>query len=82
MVIDIRHDGEKVSEELLKVLGQQAVESSKQGLGLGYYLANASIERLGGRLQINNQESGVLTRVQFPLHLLTVASAEENARHG
>jgi two-component system, sensor histidine kinase RegB len=67
LVFDILHDGDKVSEELLKVLGRQAVESGKNGLGLGYYLANATIERLGGRLQIVNQTPGVLTRVEFPL---------------
>lgn len=67
LVFDILHDGDRVSEDLLKVLGRQAVESSKNGLGLGYYLANATIERLGGRLQIGNQEHGVLTRIEFPL---------------
>lgn len=65
LVFDIMHDGEKVSESLLKVLGQKMVES-KNGLGLGYYLANATIERWGGRLQIKNSPEGVLTRIEFP----------------
>lgn len=76
LLVDIRHDGEKIREELLKMLGQQTVESSKQGLGLGYYLANASIERLGGRLQISNQDSGVLTRIRFPLAFMTAKHHE------
>lgn len=66
LVVDINHDGERVSEELLKTLGQKMVDSNKNSLGIGYYLANASIERLGGRLQIGNYDEGVLTRIIFP----------------
>ncbi len=67
LMLDILHDGDKVNDDLLKVLGRQIVESNKNGLGLGYYLANATIERLGGSLKIINQEQGVLTRIEFPL---------------
>ena len=67
MIIDIQHDGEKISDALLKTLGRQVVDSNKDGLGLGYYLANASIERLGGTIQISNQTTGVLTRIEFPI---------------
>lgn len=67
LIFDIQHDGNSVSEDLLKVLGRQVVESDKNGLGLGYYLANATIDRLGGRLQIGNNDEGVLTRIEFPL---------------
>ena len=76
VLFDIRHDGDKINNDLLKVLGRQVVESSKQGLGLGYYLANASIERLGGQLQISNLEAGVLTRARFPIALLGADNEE------
>jgi two-component system sensor histidine kinase RegB len=66
LVLDIHHDGEVLSEELLNTLGQQRVSSRKNSLGIGYYLANASIERLGGSLQIHNEQCGVVTRVLFP----------------
>lgn len=76
ILVDIRHDGKPVSDELLKLLGHQVVESSKQGLGLGYYLANASIERLGGQLHISNQGDGVLTRISFPRAMLEQGAYE------
>ncbi|NRB37318.1 MAG: HAMP domain-containing histidine kinase [Pseudomonadales bacterium] len=64
-IIKISHDGKSIDEGLLKQLGVQPVESSREGLGIGYYLANASIERLQGRLQIANGEAGVITTVKF-----------------
>jgi two-component system sensor histidine kinase RegB len=67
LTINIRHDGKAVNADLLNLLGRQAVSSSKQGLGLGYYLANASIEQLGGTVQLSNTDTGVLTRVEFPV---------------
>ncbi len=63
--IDIEHDGLPIKESLIKQLGLQLVKSTSNGLGMGYYLANASIERLGGRLQISNQNDTVLTRIVF-----------------
>lgn len=72
IIIEIRHDGNKVSEDLLKALGQKMVTSDKNSLGIGYYLANASINRLGGRLQISNQPHCVLTRITFPKEKLLV----------
>ncbi len=63
--ITINHDGEAVEEVMLGQLGKNTVKSEK-GLGIGYYLANASIEQLGGRLYIRNLEQGVSTVVELP----------------
>lgn len=65
VILDIKHDGAKISEPLIEQLGLQKITSQKEGLGIGYYLANASIERLEGKLQISNEVDGVLTRVIF-----------------
>lgn len=64
-IVEISHDGKAIDEGLIKLLGLQPVESSREGLGMGYYLANISIERLQGRLKISNQASGVVTTVIF-----------------
>ncbi len=67
LLIDIEHDGPLLDETLLKQLGKEVVASNK-GLGIGYYLANASIEQLGGQLFIVNREGkSVLTRITLPL---------------
>ncbi|CAA0116756.1 Sensor histidine kinase RegB [BD1-7 clade bacterium] len=64
-VLTITHDGDGISEALIEQLGLTRVASAKNGLGIGYYLANASIERLGGTLTIRNLDVGVETRVLF-----------------
>jgi two-component system sensor histidine kinase RegB len=46
-----------------------------QGLGLGLFLAQSTIKRLGGSLELfNRQEGGACTRIVLPLLGLTVAS--------
>ena len=64
ITITIDHDGEQLSEKLLQQLGKNTVKSQK-GLGIGYYLANASIEQLGGQLYIKNLKQGVSTMVKL-----------------
>jgi len=64
--LSILHDGEAISEDLLKSLGKQRVASNK-GMGIGNYLANASIEQLGGQLFIQNSDEGVLTQVYWQI---------------
>lgn len=72
-IFDIEHDGKPIALDMLQQLGRQVVASTKQGLGLGYYLANASIESIGGRVTMSNQPSSVLTRVEIPKVLLVKA---------
>ena len=64
-IIEIEHDGQAIAENLIQQLGIEPVESSRDGLGIGYYLANVSIERLGGRLKIDNRAGSVITTVIF-----------------
>lgn len=70
LIVDIVHDGSQIDDSLIQQLGLQRVTSSQEGLGIGYYLANASIERLGGSLTISNMKLGVLTRVTLPKALI------------
>ena len=69
ITLEIKQDGKKIS---IKVMddgsgldsmiqthaGKQAYSSKKQGLGLGLFLAHASIERLGGKIFLANQDQG------------------------
>ena len=57
--------GEGLSEQRLAELGQLP-QSSEQGLGLGQFLANVSIERLGGSIVRRNlAQGGMETLVGF-----------------
>ena len=67
LIIDLQHDGEKIETDLLDKLGTSLIESQNNGLGIGMYLANASIEQLGGSLALYNNDTGVLTRLTLPL---------------
>lgn len=70
--IDIHQHGEKIDKQLLAQLGNHIVESNTKGMGIGYYLANASINSLGGNVSLSNVESGVVTRVSLPTQQIIV----------
>lgn len=64
----IRDHGVGLPEEILSKLGKQLVSNKTEGLGMGYFLANASINRIGGRLSIRNlEEGGAETIVELPI---------------
>lgn len=60
--------GPGISPGLTHQLGRQPVVSSKQGLGVGLFLAYTTIERLGGRIEMESVlEGGTRTRITLPL---------------
>lgn len=61
----IRDYGHGIDSELLKGLGEQTVKS-EQGLGVAVFLSNATLERLGGRLELSNLDIGVQAKVTLP----------------
>lgn len=71
-IVEIKQEGNKIDSKLLKKLGVEKIDSTKGGLGLGYFLANASIEQLGGAVKIENTNTGVLTKVMLPLSSLSI----------
>ncbi len=63
--LQIRDYGPGLAANELAQLGQKPTQS-EQGLGLGQFLANVSIDSLGGRVERSNcTEGGVLTRIYF-----------------
>ncbi|WP_144392924.1 HAMP domain-containing histidine kinase [Pleionea sediminis] len=58
----------KTSEDIISQLGIAPLEST-QGLGIGFFLANSSIERLGGKVVLFKKDSKVITNVSLPLVL-------------
>ncbi len=68
--IIIRDHGPGVSEELLNQIGHSLLQQSEHGLGLGLLLTHATIERIGGSIQLENHpDGGSLTQVRVPLYL-------------
>jgi two-component system sensor histidine kinase RegB len=63
--LQIRDYGPGLPESDLAQLGKKP-SPSEQGLGLGQFLANVSIDSLGGKVERQNcADNGVLTRIYF-----------------
>lgn len=70
LAITVADRGPGLSEELRNMLGKTPVTTKDGGLGVGVYLANATIERIGGKLYIDNREGGG-TELQITLPLFS-----------
>jgi two-component system sensor histidine kinase RegB len=60
--------GPGLREDIFEQLGKQPVTTKPEGLGVGLYLAHATIRRLGGDLGVSNREQGgTAVRITMPL---------------
>jgi len=68
IIISVIDDGPGLNAMVQHHAGKQAYSSKSQGLGLGLFLAHASIERLGGKIFLANQvKGGAIVKVILPL---------------
>lgn len=68
LTVEIADRGPGLSDEIHDQLGRQPVTTKREGLGVGLYLAHATIRRLGGKLTISNREGGgTLLTITLPL---------------
>jgi two-component system sensor histidine kinase RegB len=73
--VDILDHGPGLSSEAMEHAGAIRASSSG-GLGLGLFLTNASVERLGGRVEMANRpEGGARVTVRLPLTSLDASGA-------
>ncbi len=56
--IRIRDFGPGLPVEYLEYIGKSPVDSHNQGMGVGLFLAHSTINRLGGKIEFSNLESG------------------------
>ena len=71
LILCVRNDGETLSSETQDVLGQEILPGKTEGLGIGLYLAQTTLTRLGGRIMFSNlQPDGVLVKIELPLQTL------------
>ena len=68
--MDVADRGPGLNAEIHEQLGKMPVTTKDEGLGVGLYLAQATIQRLGGQLSISNREAGGTT-LHITLPLLT-----------
>jgi len=66
--IEIADRGPGLSDEIQRQLGKTPVTTKSDGLGVGLFLAHATITRLGGSLTISTREGGgTLLSIMLPL---------------
>jgi two-component system sensor histidine kinase RegB len=66
--LEVSDRGPGLSAEIYNQLGKTPVTTKDEGLGVGLFLAQATIQRLGGKLSISNRETGGTTlRITLPL---------------
>ncbi len=81
VVIKIMDFGPGFSPELIDFAGKQPVISKKRGLGVGLVLAYSTINRLGGKINLYNSETGGAC-VEITLPLLNPENNNDNPGHG
>jgi two-component system sensor histidine kinase RegB len=68
LTLTVADRGPGLREDIYKQLGKQPVTTKPQGLGVGLYLAHATIRRLGGDLGVSNRkQGGTKVRITMPL---------------
>lgn len=75
LLIEIFDRGPGLTADTLANAGKPffTTKAPGHGFGIGLFLANATIERLGGSVQLfNREEGGACTRVSLPLALLAI----------
>ena len=72
LTIKIRDFGPGFPDELVKFIGKQPVNSKNKGLGVGLFLAHSTIHRMGGKIHLNNLETGgACVEINLPLLMNT-----------
>ena len=71
--LDILDRGPGLSKAVLARLGKETVSSKPGGMGVGFLLADATIARLGGRIELSpRHHGGTRCHVTLPLEALSV----------
>ena len=66
--IRIRDWGSGVDPELLTDIGKPVIRASRSGLGIGLLLSHATVERFGGRIELQNApDRGAIATLSLPL---------------
>lgn len=66
--IAISDDGPGIPPEVLEKVGEPFISMRKESMGIGIFLANAAIQKLGGTIELFNlKQGGAKTLIKLPL---------------
>jgi len=78
----VQDDGPGVSNEVMEKMGDPFISTRENSMGLGIYLANATIQKTGGNIEMFNLKTGgAATVIRIPLQPPTVESSQLESRH-
>ena len=67
LIMKIIDDGPGITKDVMENLGQPFISSKSEGLGVGIFLTNSTIEQAGGTLSImSNPEGGSIVELRIP----------------
>jgi two-component system, sensor histidine kinase RegB len=73
ITLEIHDHGSGLTPEVAARAGSAFFTTKQEGRGLGLFLANATLERLGGSVRLTNREGGgATTEVILPLRSVSV----------
>ncbi|UOA06835.1 ATP-binding protein [Methylobacter sp. S3L5C] len=81
MTLKIRDFGPGFPPEIVEFVGKQPVVSKKRGLGVGLFLTYSTINRLGGKINLYNSDSGGAC-VEITLALLNTETNNDHPGNG
>jgi two-component system sensor histidine kinase RegB len=78
LTIKIRDFGPGLPPDFSEIVGKQPLNSKKGGLGVGLFLTCTTINRMGGKIQFDNAESGGAC-VEITLPLFNQENDDDNS---
>ena len=67
-LISVQDDGNGIPAEVMESMGEPFISSREDSMGLGIFLANSTLQRHGGSIEMFNVPgAGALTRILLPL---------------
>lgn len=74
LIISVRDDGSGLPADSQQTLGREILSGKSRGMGIGLFLAQTTLKRLGGSLDLSNLRiGGVLARIELPLDALVAS---------
>lgn len=68
LLISVQDDGPGIPAHVMESMGEPFISTRKDSMGLGIFLANASVQRLGGHIEMFNvRDAGARTVIRLPL---------------
>ena len=66
--VAVKDDGPGIPTKIMENMGEPFISIRKESMGLGIFLANAAVQRLGGSIEMFNLKSGgALTLIKLPM---------------